>query len=601
MLFDTDYLTLPVSRLVEVLKYDVIILGSGLAGMRAALEAAIASEGRLRIAVISKLHAMRSHSVSAEGGISGVLYPKENNDSIELHAYDTVKGSDFLADQDAVELLVRLAPEEIRFFDRLGTPWSRLPDGRIAQRPFGGMSVPRTAFAADKTGFFMMSTLYSNLQRFDNVEFFHEHLATSLILENGLFRGLTVLDMASGEMKLFVGKAGVVATGGAGRIYSFVTVAYSSTGDGIALAYRAGIPVKDMEFVQYHPTGLVPSGVLITEAARGEGGYLLNSKGERFLKRYAPKKMELAPRDIISRAMMREILEGRGFKHEETGIDYLLLDLRHLGEEKINERLPMIRELSRKLIGVDPVEEPLPVRPAVHYTMGGIHTDTYGQVLLDAGETRVPNLWAAGEVASVSVHGANRLGSNALSECVVWGRLTGRAAAEYALKASDTLLDPGKAVLDRARAEESRVFDRILHRESNAENPYEIRRRLQVMMDEKVGVFRQGSTLEEAWSELKKLKELYSRARVENTSRVYNNNLRDFLELGSMLDVAEAIVVGALNRTESRGAHYRLDYPRRDDVNWLKHTLVFYRRGEPPELGYTPVRITKWKPEERKY
>lgn len=586
---------------MEVLRHDIVILGSGLAGLRAAFQASLVSGGRLRIAVISKLHAMRSHSVSAEGGISGVLYPKENNDSVDLHAYDTVKGSDFLADQDAVEILVRLAPEEIRLFDHLGTPWSRLPDGRIAQRPFGGMSTPRTAFAADKTGFFMMSTLYDNLQRFDNVEFFHENLATSLILENGVFKGFTAIDLSTGEMRLFLGKAGIIATGGAGRVYSFVTVAHSSTGDGVAIAYRAGIPVKDMEFVQFHPTGMVPSGVLITEAARGEGGYLVNREGERFLKRYAPQRMELAPRDIISRAIMTEILQGRGFVHEESGLGYVNLDLRHLGEDKINERLPMIRELSRKLIGVDPVSEPIPVRPATHYTMGGIHTDTYGQVMLDAGTTRIPNLWAAGEVASVSVHGANRLGSNALSECVVWGRLTGEAAAAYAMKTPDTALQLSSSVEEAVRREESRLFDELLHRENGSENPYDIKRELQSLMDRNVGVFRDRQGLEEAWSSLKKLRERFSRARLENRARIYNNNLRDFIEISFMLDVAEVIVAGALNRTESRGAHARVDYPKRDDANWLKHTLAFYRRGEAPEIGYSSVRITRWAPEERKY
>ena len=587
--------------LVEVLRYDALILGSGLAGLRAALEASLVSNGRLRIAVISKLHAMRSHSVAAEGGISGVLYPKETGDSFELHAYDTIKGSDFLADQDAVELLVKIAPEEIRLFDHLGTPWSRLPDGRIAQRPFGGMSIPRTAYAADKTGFFMMSTLYSNLQRFDNVEFFHEHFATSILLENGVFKGFTVVDLESGEMKIFLGKAGIIATGGAGRVYAFATVSQASTGDGVAMAYRAGIPIKDMEFVQFHPTGLVPSGVLITEAARGEGGILVNARGERFMSRYAPQRMELAPRDIVSRAMMTEIMEGRGFKDEESGLEYLHLDLRHLGEKVFKEKLPMVREVTRKLLNLDPLEEPIPVRPATHYTMGGVHTDTYGQVLLDD-ETPIPNLWAAGEVAAVSVHGANRLGSNALSECVVWGRLTGAAAAQYAMKASDTMLELSTTLSERVRGEESRVFDRLIHRETGStENPYAIRRELQGMMDDKVGIFRHGSTLTEAWSQLKKLKERLGRARLEYTGRTYNTNLRDVLELSNMLDVAETIIVGAIARTESRGAHYRLDYPRRDDANWLKHTLVYYRVGEEPRISYTPVRITKWAPEERRY
>ncbi|MEM2203129.1 MAG: succinate dehydrogenase/fumarate reductase flavoprotein subunit [Sulfolobales archaeon] len=586
--------------MVEILKYDIVVLGSGLAGLRAAFQAALTSKDRLRIAVVSKLHAMRSHSVSAEGGISAVLYPKEMNDSIDLHAYDTVKGSDFLADQDAVELLVKLVPEEIRFFDHLGTPWSRRPDGRIAQRPFGGMSVPRAVFAADKTGFFMMSTLYDNLLRFNNVDIYHENMATSILMENGVFRGVAAIDMATGEFRVFLGKAGIIATGGAGRVYSFVTVANSSTGDGVAMAYRAGIPIKDMEFVQFHPTGMVPSGVLITEAARGEGGYLINKEGERFLKRYAPQRMELAPRDIISRAIMTEIKEGRGFVQEESGLEHVLLDLRHLGEEKINERLPMIRELSKKLIGVDPVSEPIPVRPTTHYTMGGVHTDTYGQVMLDE-STRIPNLWAAGEAACVSLHGANRLGSNSLGETVVWGRLTGEAAAQYAMKTPDTVLQVSSTLDEAIKREESRVFDKLLHVESAAENPYDIREELQTTMDKKVGVFRDQRSLEEAWSTIKRLKERFSRARVENRTRIYNNNLRDFIELSFMLDIAEIIVVGALNRTESRGAHYRLDYPKRDDANWLKHTLVYFRRGEPPSISYIPVRITRWAPEERKY
>ncbi|MEM1758533.1 MAG: succinate dehydrogenase/fumarate reductase flavoprotein subunit [Acidilobaceae archaeon] len=585
---------------MEILRYDILILGSGLAGLRAALQASIVSNGKLRIAVISKVQAMRSHSVAAEGGISGVLYPKEYNDSFSLHAYDTVKGSDFLADQDAVEILARLAPEEIRFFDHLGTPWSRLPDGRIAQRPFGGMSVPRTAYAADKTGFFMMSTLYSNLQRFDNVEIFHEHIATSILLENGVFRGFTVLDLESGEMNLFLGKAGIIATGGGARVYSFTTVSQASTGDGIAIAYRAGIPVKDMEFVQFHPTALIPSGTLITEAARGEGGYLINRLGERFMKRYAPQKMELAPRDIISRAMITEIIEGRGLRDEESGLDYLYLDLRHLGERVFRDKLPMIREITRKLINLDPLSEPIPVLPAAHYTMGGIHVDTYGQVMLDD-KTPIPNLWAAGEVAAVSIHGANRLGSNALSECVVWGRITGSLAADYALKAPDTMLNISQIVTNKAREEESRVFDRLIHREVGGENPYLIKRELQRMMDDMVGIFRDGSILGEAWSKLKRLKERMSQARLEYVGKTYNNNLRDILEINNMISVAETIIVGAITRRESRGAHYRLDYPSRDDTNYLKHTIVYYRVGEEPIVTYTPVRITLWKPEERRY
>ena len=584
--------------MVEVLRYDLLILGSGLAGMRAALAAALKSRGKLRIAIVTKVHAMRSHSVSAEGGIAAVLYPKEQNDSLELHMYDTVKGSDFLADQDAVELLVKLVPEEIRFFDHLGVPWSRLPDGRIAQRWFGGMSRPRTVFAADKTGFFMMSTLYDNLLRFDNIEFLHEHFATKLLIEDGLFRGVTAIDLATGQFKVILAKAGIIATGGAARVYGFTTVAYSTTGDGIAMAYREGIPVKDMEFVQFHPTGMVPSGVLVTEAARGEGGYLLNRFGERFMRKYAPQKMELAPRDIVSRAIVREIMEGRGFTTEE-GMGYVHLDLRHLGEEKINERLPTVRETVKKLIGIDPVDEPIPVRPTAHYTMGGIHVDLYGRVYRADGSL-FPNLWAAGEAACVSVHGANRLGSNSLAEAVVWGRLTGEAAAEYAMseRAPEPVMTP--TLSKAAASEESRIFDGLLHRETGAESPYDIRRELWRLMDDNVYVMRHESGLMEAARKIRELKERYTAIRIEDKGRIYNVNLRDALELGFMLDIAEIIVVGALARKESRGAHYRLDYPRRDDENWLKHTLAIYT-PEGPRLEYIPVRITRWRPEERKY
>ncbi|MFI5367439.1 MAG: FAD-binding protein, partial [Spirochaetia bacterium] len=358
---------------VDELQFDVVIVGSGLAGMRAALQAARISEGKSRIAVISKLHAMRSHSVSAEGGISGVLYPGDANDSTELHAFDTVKGGDYLGDQPAIEILVNEAPKEIRFLDHLGTPWNRDDAGKILLRAFGGMTVPRTVFAADKTGFFMLHALYDNLLSFPNVTIFHEHYATDLILKGSEFRGILALDIATGGLKYFTAKAGIIATGGFARIYGFTTTAYSSTGDGIALAYKAGLPLKDMEFIQFHPTGLIPTGVLITEAVRGEGGYLLNAAGRRFMEDYAKERMELAPRDIIARAMITEITNGRGITHEVSGMQHLLLDMRHLGEEKIDERLPMIKELIVKILGVNPAHEPIPVRPAAHYTMGGIH------------------------------------------------------------------------------------------------------------------------------------------------------------------------------------------------------------------------------------
>ena len=584
---------------MEILRYDLVILGSGLAGLRAGIQAALTSKGKIRIAVLSKIHAMRSHSVAAEGGIAGVLYPEVTGDSFDVHAYDTIKGSDFLADQDAVELFIKLAPEELRFLDHLGVPWSRTPDGRIAQRLFGGMSIPRTAFAADKTGFFIMSTLYDNILRFDNVDIYHDHMVTSFLMENGVFKGFTVLDLKEGTLKVFLAKAAIIASGGAARIYGFTTVSYAVTGDGAAMAYRAGIPVKDMEFMQFHPTGVVPAGVLITEAARGEGGYLINKDGERFMARYAPQRMEVAPRDIVARAIIREIIEGRGFIHEESGLGYVHLDLRHLGEEKINTRLPFIRELAKKLVNVDPVYEPIPVRPTAHYTMGGIHTDTYGHVMFDA-KNYVPNLWAAGEAAAVSIHGANRLGSNSLAECSVYGRLTGEAAAKYALEASSSMLELSSSLEEAVKREEKRIFDELFKTETNAEDPYQIRGELWRTMDTHVYVFRDEKGLMEAGRIIRDLKNKYKRIRVDDRSRKYNMNLREAIELGNMLDVAEIVVVSALARTESRGAHYRLDYPKRDDVNWLKHTLAYYT-PEGPRLDYIPVRITRWKPEERKY
>ncbi|MFP3178012.1 MAG: succinate dehydrogenase/fumarate reductase flavoprotein subunit [Thermocladium sp.] len=584
--------------MVEVLKYDVLILGSGLAGLRAAFEAARISNGKIRIAVVSKVHAMRSHSVSAEGGASAVLYPKENGDSLDLHGYDTAKGSDFLADQDAIELLAQTAPQEIKFLDHLGVPWSRDPQGKILQRPFGGMTIPRTTFAQDKTGFFLLSTLYDNTLRFGNIDMLHEHFATSIILENGVFRGITAIDLKTGEFKVILAKAGIIATGGNGRVYGFTTMAHSSTGDGYSLAYRAGIPLKDFEFPQFHPTALVPNGILITEGARGEGGYLVNKDGERFMKRYAPSRMELAPRDIVSRSIITEINQGRGFTDEESGLSYVLLDLRHLGEERLNKRLPMIREISIKTIGVDPIDEPIPVRPAMHYMMGGIHVDLKGQVYIDA-EKKIPNLWAAGEAANVSVHGANRLGSNSLSECLVWGHFTGEEAAKYAMTSST---EPGYDgyVKEAAEKEEKRIFDGLLHKETNAENPYDIKHEMNKIMDTYVYVFREKSGLEEAYFSLKKLRERFNNSRIEDRGLVYNQNLKDLMEIDFLLEQAEIITLGALNRTESRGAHARIDYPKRDDVNWLKHTLAFYTK-EGPSFSYIPVRITKWKPEERKY
>ncbi|NOZ89309.1 MAG: succinate dehydrogenase/fumarate reductase flavoprotein subunit, partial [Crenarchaeota archaeon] len=535
--------------MVEVLDFDVVVVGSGLAGLRTAIEVKRLLGDRASVAVLSKVQLMRSHSVAAEGGTAAVLYPDEG-DSFALHAWDTVKGSDFLADQDAVWLMVKLAPEEVRLLERWGMPWSRRPDGRIAQRPFGGHSFPRTAYAGDKTGFFEMQTLYGKLVSYDGWERFDEVYVTSIVVEDGAFSGVVAVDMSSGELLVFRARAGVVATGGAGRIYSFTTYSHSATGDGLAMLLREGVPLKDMEFIQFHPTGLVPSGILISEAARGEGGYLINARGERFMKRYAPERMELAPRDVVSRAIMTEIMEGRGLRDPETGMEYVLLDLRHLGEERISERLPAIREIAIKYAGIDPVEEPIPVRPVAHYTMGGIHTDTYYRVLDPEGRW-IRGLWAAGEAAAASVHGANRLGSNSTIECLTSGRLVGRQIARF-LEKNPPPRAPSRGRLER---EEKRIYDELLKRESG-ESIYEIRREMRETMERLVHVFRTREGLEEALRRLRRLRERMRHAYPHDKSRVYNTDLVAALETANMLDVAYTVAAAALARTESRGAHY---------------------------------------------
>ena len=571
--------------MVEILKHDVVIVGSGLAGLRAAIEASRVSNGKLSVAVVTKTQVMRSHSVSAEGGTAAVLYTDEG-DSFESHMYDTVKGSDFLADQDAVELFVYEAPKEILQLEHWGMPWSRREDGRIAQRYFGGMTYPRTCFAEDKVGFFEMSTLYDTCLRWDNITFYQEWFGVSVLVEDGRFRGITAIEMKTGDFYAIEAKSGIIATGGAGRLYSFATFGHSSTPDGLWMAYRAGAPLKDMEFVQFHPTGLIPSGILITEAARGEGGILLNAKEERFLKRYAPKKMELAPRDIISRAMYQEMLEGRGVEGP-GGMKHLWLDLTVIEPERLKERLAGIREICLKLAGIDPINERIPVRPVAHYYMGGIHTDIRGA-------TPIAGLWAAGEAACVTINGANRLGSNSTTECLVWGRITGAEAARFAMEHRGD----GGIPVEQAEAEEKRIFDGMLGK-APRENPYEIKRRIQRIMDEHCYIYRDGPGLEEG---LRKLREIRKEAfmGVEDTSRVYNTNLTNVLEIEAMLEISQAIMTAALHRTESRGAQYRTDYPKRDDERWLKHILLHYT-VEGPEIGYAPVKITRFKPEERKY
>ena len=569
---------------METRSHDIIILGSGLAGLRAAVEVARSSDAD--VAIVSKVQLMRSHSVCAEGGTAAVMQP-EDGDSLELHAWDTVKGSDFLADQDVVWRFVHTMPQEILLLEHWGIPWSRQPNGRINQRPFGGHTYNRAVFAADKTGFFEMQALYDALQGYATVARYDECLATSIIIEDGEFRGLTVWDLSSGEFFLMRGKALVIATGGYCRMYGFTTYSLTATGDGLALAYRAGLPIKDLEFVQFHPTGLVPSGILITEGARGEGGYLIDNQGERFLSRYAPSMMEIAPRDIVSRSMITEIEAGRGYEGPD-GLDYMHLDLRHLGAEKIYERLPMIRELAMKFNFIDPVFEPIPTRPVAHYCMGGIHTDIDGA-------TPIPGIWAAGEAACVSLHGANRLGTNSTAECLAWGSITGAEAAKFAAKQRSLPPTPSAS---RFSEEEARIFGRFPAQ--GEVDLYQARRELRQTMDKQVPVFRTGPELEAALTKVKELKEGVPRMGVADRGRVYNTDLLTALEVENLLDLAEVVVTGALTRTESRGGHARRDYPNRDDENWLKHTLAHYTPSG-PRLEYIPVRITLWQPVERKY
>ncbi|HJW98267.1 MAG TPA: succinate dehydrogenase/fumarate reductase flavoprotein subunit [Candidatus Bathyarchaeia archaeon] len=566
---------------MEKLTHDVAIIGAGLAGLRAAIAAA-EIDGKLDIAVISKHHPLRSHSVCAQGGTGAVMREK---DSYDLHAYDTVKGSDFLADQDVVEFFVRQAPKEIVLTEHWGCPWSRTSDGKIDQRAFGGHTFPRACFAADMTGFHEMHALYGKASSYGNIRFYDEWFATSLIVENNTAIGLTAIEMRTGEMHAFGAKSIITASGGHERIYEFTTFSHTTTGDGMAMAYRAGAPLEDMEFVQFHPTGLVPPGVLITEGARGEGGYLVNADGERFMKKYAPEKMELAPRDVVSRAEQTEILEGRGLKGPYG--PYIAIDLRHLGEEKINLRLPLIRDVAIKLGGVDPVKEPIPIRPAAHYSMGGIKANIKT-------ETPIVGLYASGECSCLSLHGANRLGTNSTSECLVFGAVSGEEAARHTMKAGFHDIPQEKLM-----EEEKRVFDKVLGSEGPETVPG-IRDEVRRIMNEKAWIYRRGDQLESGLKEMRNLKEKFKKIRVNDKGRPFNTGMLNALQLDYMLDLAEVTMASALPRNESRGAHSRTDYPKRDDQNWLRHTLAFCTT-DGPRLEYLPVTITKWQPAARTY
>jgi len=569
---------------LETIAHDIIIVGGGAAGLRAAIAAAEVSD-TLSIALISKVYPMRSHTVSAEGGAGAAF---GDDDSPDLHAFDTIRGSDYLADQDAVEAFVTEAPREITQLEHWGCPWSREPDGHMAVRAFGGMSVNRTVFAADKTGFHLLHTLFQTSLKYDSIVRHDEFFVTSLLNEDGRCAGVAAVDLRDSEVRCFVAKAVILCTGGLGRIFSFTTNASINTGDGMALAYRAGVPLKDMEFVQYHPTGLPGTGILMTEASRGEGGYLINKEGQRFLEEYIPSKMELGPRDILSRAIMQEIEKGRAF--EGPYGEYVHLDVRHLGEKLIDEKLPFVRELVRKFVGIDPLHEPIPVRPVVHYMMGGIDTDMMGR-------TPLPGLYSAGETACVSMNGANRLGSNSLSECLVFGARVGSQAARDALDATAPAQEP---LAQLAEAEQDRLVDGYLEKEGGRERIAPIRRELQTAMERGAGVFRTEESLKEAVEEVRGLKDRYRDLAISDRDRAFNTELVAALELGNMLDVAETVVASGLERRESRGSHTRRDARDRDDERYLKHTLAS-STPDGPKIEYRDVTITRWPPAERKY
>jgi succinate dehydrogenase/fumarate reductase flavoprotein subunit len=545
--------------------------------MRAAIEA---HDLGADVALLSKIHPVRSHSGAAEGGINAAL-GNASEDSPEEHAFDTVKGSDYLGDQDAIQILCDEAPGDVYQLEHWGAVFSRTEDGRIAQRPFGAAGAPRTAYAADITGHVLIHVLYEQVMKRD-LQVYEEFFAWKLVIDDDRCQGVIAWDLLNGGLKTIGAKTVVLATGGAGRLYTGTTNAYACTGDGMAMALQAGVPLKDMEMMQFHPTTLSPTGVLITEGTRGEGAYLLNSEGDRFLKNYAPNAMELASRDVISRAEQVEIDEGRGVNGN------VLLDMRHLGAEKIFERLHGTRELAMTFAGIDPIYEPIPVRPGAHYHMGGVDTDH------ERGITELEGLYAAGECACVSVHGANRLGGNALMETITYGRRAGAAAADWALTHTTVAVPPG------VEADAERELKTLLDR-TKGERPWQIRDELAKTMHENFGVFRRENQMKEQERIVGYLRERYENVVVEDKGEVFNNDLTQALELGYLLDLASCMVVAGLERKESRGAHARpYDYPDRDDENFMKHTIVRWV-GDHPVLDWKPVTMTKWQPQERKY
>jgi fumarate reductase flavoprotein subunit len=578
---------------MDVFACDVLVVGGGGAGLRAAIAVAEAFPS-LAVTVISKVYPMRSHTVSAEGGAAAVIKP---GDSLDEHAYDTISGGDWLCDQDAVEAFVREAPAEMVQLEHWGCPWNREPDGHVAVRPFGGMKAQRTWFAADKTGFHMLHTLFQTSLKYEGIRRHDECFVTKLLVDDSRCQGVVAIELATGQIQAITAKAVILCTGGCGKVFPFTTNAAIKNGDGMSLAYRAGVALKDMEFVQYHPTGLPFTGILITEAARAEGGWLLNKDGYRYLQDYdlgtpepkpVLKSMELGPRDRLSQAFMKEQEKERTIKGPYG--DYVHLDVRHLGEQKIDSKIPFVRELCLKYAHVDPVKEMIPVRPVVHYMMGGIHTDIYGA-------TPVPGLYAAGEAACVSINGANRLGSNSLTECLVFGARAGKAAAAFASRQSE----PNPAVLAQAHDEQRRLEQQFLFKAGGKERIATLRQAMQEIMERSAGIYRDASTLRQAEGELQQLQERFGDVALEDHSYTFNTELTAALELSYMLDLAQAIVGSALQRKESRGSHQRTDHPDRDDRQYLAHSLARRADDGSPRIDYLPVKITRWPPGERVY
>jgi fumarate reductase flavoprotein subunit len=577
---------------MDVINADIAIVGAGGAGLRAAIAAAEA-DPKMNIVLISKVYPMRSHTCAAEGGAAGVI---KSNDSLDYHFNDTVGGGDWLTDQDAVELFVNEIPKELTRMEHWGCPWSREETGNVAVRPFGGMKIMRTWFAADKTGFHMLHTLFQTTLKYKSVKRLDEHYATDLIVEDGRVQGAICLEMCTGKLKLVKAKAVIIASGGAGKIFPFTTNGAIKTGDGMAMAYRAGVPLKDMEFVQYHPTGLPGSGILLTEGCRGEGGYLLNKDGYRYLQDYdlgtatpepVLKSMELGPRDRLSQAFWHEQQKGRTIQSKWG--DVVHLDMRHLGEKKINERLPLVRDLSRSYVGADPVTDLVPVRPVVHYMMGGIHTDINAATTIDG-------LYAAGECACVSINGANRLGSNSLGELLVFGSRAGQNAVEHARTAKAA---GGKSVEKQASDAEQRI--KSLFKRKGTERVSVLRNELTHSMEDGCGIYRSEDTLTSTCEKIVEVRDRYKNVMLEDKSSVFNTDLFQVLELGAMIECAQTVAVSALQRKESRGAHQRLDHVKRDDVKYLKHSMAHYNPNGDPRIDYLDVVITKSQPAERVY